>query len=83
MNYMILSSYDSMVKSSVMIISDEKMSYAYLSEDEINMLKNECGCWFDMGKVKDYLWSHDLIPCNVIKCSDGDIDMTYVGKYSR
>lgn len=81
MNYCILSNYDSMVNSSVMLISDEAMSYTYLTEDVINQLKDDGGCWFDMKKVKAYLRSISLIPCNVIECTDGDIEITYVDKY--
>lgn len=82
MNYIVLSSYDSMVNNTVLLISDEKMSYTYLSEDEKNQLKSDNGCWFDIKKVKKYLRDNSLLPCNIINCTDGDADFIYVDKYS-
>lgn len=81
MNYCILSSYDSMVNSSVLLISEEMMIVTHLPEDEVNKLKSDNGCWFDMNKVKDYLRSISLIPCQVIDCCDGTSEMHYVGRY--
>lgn len=82
MNYCILSSYDSMVCSSVMLISEEVMLCAYLPEDEVDKLKSESGCCFDMKKVRAYLLKNDLIPCSVIECDNGCIEMTFVGRCS-
>jgi len=81
MNYLVLSSYDSMYNSDALVIGNSQPSYYHLSKDEIDRLKDDCGCWFDMKKVKDYLMKHDLIPCNVIDATDGSIDMTFVGRY--
>lgn len=84
MNYCILSSYDSndsMVNGSVLLISEEMMLCTHLPEDEVDKLKSESGCWFDMNKVKVYLRSHSLIPCQVIECSNGSSEMSFVGIY--
>lgn len=82
MNYIILSCYDSMVRSEVLVISDVGTCCYYLSEDEKNQLKYDNGCWFDMEKVKKYLRDKSLLPCNIIDCTDGDVEISYVGLYS-
>ena len=82
MNYLILSCYDSMYRSEALVIREEKMDYYYLSEDERKQLMDDDRCWFDMDNVRDYLKKHDLLPCNVIDCTDGTADITYVDKCS-
>ena len=58
------------------------MDHYYLTEDERKQLMDEDAMWFDMDNVKDYLKRHDLLPCNVIDCTDGSADITYVDKCS-
>ena len=82
MNYLILSCYDSMYRSEALVISEDKMDYYYLKEDERKQLMDEDKCWFDMDNVKDYLNRHDLLPCNVIDCTDGTADITYIDEHS-
>ena len=82
MNYLILSCYDSMYRSEALVISEKKMDYYYLSEDDRKQLMDEDAMWFDMDNVRDYLKRNNLLPCNVIDCTDGTADITYVDEHS-
>lgn len=80
MNCMILKVDHNMNRSEALVIMFDKMEYNYLSEHERNQLKGENGRWFDIDKVRTYLRSNGLVPCDVIDETDETPNITYVEK---
>lgn len=73
MKYLILSEYDSMVECDGCVINGSKISF--LTKDELNSLKvtYEYNDTFDSEKIEQYIHSHNLQPCIIIRVIDGDI----------